>query len=382
MEMAPYSFHGGDADWYGAVDNFPPLLGSASSPLATSEEDNLLIPVVPSGPLGLRNSLLTTDSSSSAMMLRDEDNYHLPMFPPPAPPAAGDPFYFDRLPPIPVDGSTTGLDNTLLMQPFSDIDLEAFCGVDEHKPAPNADNTMIAPANLRCAGGQHDAGVDGDGEQKPMMAIADCYRPAAIVGFDDMTLVRHGEHHHHGMQVAALAPMPQPLQMRRSSGNRSVPVAGKTRLDHIGLDEIRKYFYMPITKAAREMNVGLTVLKKRCRELGVARWPHRKMKSLRALILNVQEMGKGLSPAAVQRELEALETYCALMEEDPSIELTDRTKKLRQACFKESYKRRRAASVNGVMDQIYNFGDAHQLTLQEASSTAGHSIQSGHFFSY
>ncbi|GJN18666.1 hypothetical protein PR202_gb05849 [Eleusine coracana subsp. coracana] len=290
------------------------------------------------------------------------------MFPPLAPPATGDPFYFDRLPPIPVDGA------------ISDIDLEAFCGVDEHKPAPNADNTMIAPADLRCAGGQHDAGVDGDGEQKPMVAIADCYRPA---GFDDMALVRHAEHHHHPeMQVATLPPMPRPLRMRRSSGNRSVTVAGKTRLDHIGLDEIRKYFYMPITKAAREMNVGLTVLKKRCRELGVARWPHRKMKSLRALILNVQEMGKGLSPAAVQRELEALETYCALMEEDPSIQLTDRTKKLRQACFKESYKRRRAASVNGVMDQIYNFGDAHQLTLQEASSTAGHSIQSGHFFSY
>jgi len=45
---------------------------------------------------------------------------------------------------------------------------------------------------------------------------------------------------------------------------------------------------MPITRAARELNVGLTVLKKRCRELGIARWPHRKMKSLKSLILNVQ----------------------------------------------------------------------------------------------
>jgi hypothetical protein len=45
---------------------------------------------------------------------------------------------------------------------------------------------------------------------------------------------------------------------------------------------------MPITRAAREMNVGLTVLKKRYRELGIARWPHRKMKSLKSLILNVQ----------------------------------------------------------------------------------------------
>jgi hypothetical protein len=57
---------------------------------------------------------------------------------------------------------------------------------------------------------------------------------------------------------------------------------------HIGFDELRRYFYMPITRAAREMNVGLTVHKKRCRELGIARWPHRKIKSLKSLILNVQ----------------------------------------------------------------------------------------------
>nr|GLL29742.1 protein RKD1-like [Ipomoea trifida] len=41
-------------------------------------------------------------------------------------------------------------------------------------------------------------------------------------------------------------------------------------------ETISKYFYMPITKAARELNVGLTLLKKRCRELGIRRWPHRK----------------------------------------------------------------------------------------------------------
>jgi hypothetical protein len=30
-----------------------------------------------------------------------------------------------------------------------------------------------------------------------------------------------------------------------------------------------------IHEAAREMGVGLTVLKKRCRELGIKRWPFR-----------------------------------------------------------------------------------------------------------
>lgn len=51
---------------------------------------------------------------------------------------------------------------------------------------------------------------------------------------------------------------------------------------------ISQYFYKPITQAARELNVGLTHLKKRCRELGIRRWPHRKLMSLQTLIDNVQ----------------------------------------------------------------------------------------------
>lgn len=51
---------------------------------------------------------------------------------------------------------------------------------------------------------------------------------------------------------------------------------------------VSKYFYMPISEAAKELNVGLTHLKKRCRELGIQRWPHRKLMSLQALIKNIQ----------------------------------------------------------------------------------------------
>lgn len=51
---------------------------------------------------------------------------------------------------------------------------------------------------------------------------------------------------------------------------------------------LSQYYYMPITQAAKELNVGLTLLKKRCRELGISRWPHRKLMSLQTLIKNVQ----------------------------------------------------------------------------------------------
>ncbi|KAK9107598.1 hypothetical protein Syun_023609 [Stephania yunnanensis] len=38
---------------------------------------------------------------------------------------------------------------------------------------------------------------------------------------------------------------------------------------------LSRYFYMPVTQAAKELNVGLTLLKKRCRELGIPRWPQK-----------------------------------------------------------------------------------------------------------
>ncbi|KAK8969803.1 Protein RKD4 [Platanthera guangdongensis] len=106
------------------------------------------------------------------------------------------------------------------------------------------------------------------------------------------------------------------------------------------MEEIKEYFGMPITKAAAEMNVGLTVLKKRCRDLGITRWPHRKMKSLNTLIHNIQELGKGSGDTSIRKELESLQAHRRLMEENPEIQLTEKTKKLRQACFKANYKRR------------------------------------------
>ncbi|TKY55088.1 RKD1 protein [Spatholobus suberectus] len=107
---------------------------------------------------------------------------------------------------------------------------------------------------------------------------------------------------------------------------------------------ISQYFYMPITQAARELNVGLTLLKKRCRELGIRRWPHRKLMSLQTLINNVQELGKEEgheNEEKLRNAIEMLEKEKKLLEEMPDIELEDNTKRLRQACFKANYKKRK-----------------------------------------
>lgn len=48
------------------------------------------------------------------------------------------------------------------------------------------------------------------------------------------------------------------------------------------------YFHMPIHKAAKELGVEYRILKRRCEELGIFRWPHRQLVSLQKLSENVK----------------------------------------------------------------------------------------------
>jgi hypothetical protein len=231
--------------------------------------------------------------------------------PPPA--VVSDQYCPEQLPPLPAAGAMTGLDEALML-PFTDIDLEAFDNAEEQKPP--VDQMVMMPPTVEhpaAAGTRAPIIIDGTAtvgqnvgggvvhahQKAAMTTIEDssCFRRGASCVDDDMAVVIHHVERRRqaGSTAVALLPPPQPSLPRpraRASGGageRSAPAAaGKTRMDHIGFDELRKYFYMPITRAAREMNVGLTVLKKRCRELGVARWPHRKMKSLKSLMANVQ----------------------------------------------------------------------------------------------
>ncbi|KAJ6973907.1 hypothetical protein NC653_030058 [Populus alba x Populus x berolinensis] len=86
-------------------------------------------------------------------------------------------------------------------------------------------------------------------------------------------------------------------------------MSGRKRTVGLEMEEIQRHFNMPITQAAREMKVGLT-------EMGLSEY-----------------------------EAIMLEEHRRLIEELPDLELTERTKKLRQACFKASYKKRRLSAA-------------------------------------
>lgn len=64
--------------------------------------------------------------------------------------------------------------------------------------------------------------------------------------------------------------------------------AATERIARIALADLAKYFDLPIVEASRNLKVGLTVLKRKCREFGIPRWPHRKIKSLDTLIRDLQ----------------------------------------------------------------------------------------------
>ncbi|KAE8661767.1 Protein RKD1 [Hibiscus syriacus] len=123
----------------------------------------------------------------------------------------------------------------------------------------------------------------------------------------------------------------------------------KTRAKYLSRKVISQYFYFPITQAAKELNVGLTLLKKRCRELGIRRWPHRKLKSLLSLINNIQELQEGEGDeeegeGKVREAVEVLERERKMLEEMPDMNMGYDTKRLRQASFKANYKKRRLVS--------------------------------------
>ncbi|CAN8234816.1 unnamed protein product [Cochlearia groenlandica] len=116
----------------------------------------------------------------------------------------------------------------------------------------------------------------------------------------------------------------------------------------LSMETISRYFYTSITQTATELNVGLTLLKRRCRGLGIRRWPHRKLMSLATLISNIKELQKmeGAENAGKLRiALEMLEKEKRTIQEYPDLEFEDKTKRLRQACFKATHKRKKKRSL-------------------------------------
>ncbi|XP_058772676.1 protein RKD5 [Vicia villosa] len=123
----------------------------------------------------------------------------------------------------------------------------------------------------------------------------------------------------------------------------------------ITLSDLVKYFDMPIAEASKKLNVGLTVLKKKCREFGIPRWPHRKIKSLESLIQNLQEEAKhqemedkAAAMAALRRQ-KMLESEKENIEKMPFMDIRTETKRFRQDIFKRRHRARVIEKQNSAV---------------------------------
>ena len=53
---------------------------------------------------------------------------------------------------------------------------------------------------------------------------------------------------------------------------------------------VQTVFHLPISDAASRLGMGVTVLKKQCRKIGIPRWPYRKLASIEKLIESVEKV--------------------------------------------------------------------------------------------
>lgn len=105
------------------------------------------------------------------------------------------------------------------------------------------------------------------------------------------------------------------------------------------------YTSSTIEDAARLLGVGVTALKKRCREVGITRWPHRQLQSLNNMIKGLQAM---LSPSGddecIKEAIQQIEQHVTLVVQDPSYEIPKNVFRLRQAQFKDKHNAKRKRS--------------------------------------
>ena len=114
----------------------------------------------------------------------------------------------------------------------------------------------------------------------------------------------------------------------------------KRRVADITRDDLASLFHLPAELACRELGIGLTVLKRRAREVGIQRWPFRKMKSLERLIEHVVSVVA--EPEARATELMGVKADLA---DGIIADIDQNTKRQLQASFKAKWRLQAEAAL-------------------------------------
>ncbi|KDO33036.1 hypothetical protein SPRG_01851 [Saprolegnia parasitica CBS 223.65] len=105
------------------------------------------------------------------------------------------------------------------------------------------------------------------------------------------------------------------------------PNATHSLSKHITIDILRPHFEKPLAEVAKLFGICTTLMKKVCRRVGIPRWPHRHIRSLRKSILSMETastMFEGEDRAAYDIQIRKQHRRLAMLLHNPnSIDLED-----------------------------------------------------------
>ncbi|GIL93197.1 hypothetical protein Vretifemale_20637, partial [Volvox reticuliferus] len=109
-------------------------------------------------------------------------------------------------------------------------------------------------------------------------------------------------------------------------------------------EQIYSTFDLPVADAARVLGISATELKRRCRRLGISRWPQRKLQSLRRIV-QAAETDTSLTEDERKAVVELAARNRDEIMADPDAPLVDLLKTVRQTQYKQSFEKRAAAAA-------------------------------------
>jgi hypothetical protein len=107
--------------------------------------------------------------------------------------------------------------------------------------------------------------------------------------------------------------------VRTARCNESLPLLAELTHEQVSL-----LFHLPLRTAAAELGVCATVLKKRCRKLGIARWPCRKVNSRKMVEGKQPEIPPKVAPQMAPPEITLQQPSLAKSAELPEINVVEK----------------------------------------------------------
>ncbi|XP_010453763.1 PREDICTED: uncharacterized protein LOC104735633 [Camelina sativa] len=142
---------------------------------------------------------------------------------------------------------------------------------------------------------------------EPMLTLPSTDVPLPLVSPDEALDVRPVP-----LRVGLREQATTDVSKERKKGKQTPLAAQRARTKKMTVKDFSEHFHLPIEAAANEMKVCPTVMKKICREGGLMRWPHRKIKSrltkietLKKILLSTAKEGE--EKARIEAEIERLQ---------------------------------------------------------------------------